>query len=194
MSNKYSRNKRNKREQNNVILIVCCGETEELYFKEFNIDLGEIKIKPITHSKDPVSIVKHALILKERKKYREVWCVFDYDDYENFDEAIQLCKKSEIRVAFSNQAFEYWFILHYEKANRPIHRDKYKNILSKYMSKPYEKAKSDMYNLLKPNMESAIENAKIIHQIHIRDRGLPSSWESCTTVYKLVEELLKWKR
>ena len=85
-------------------------------------------------------------------------------------------------------------ILHYERANRPIDRSQYSVILAKHIARPYEKLGLDMYSLLKDRMDFAIENAKVIHQLHNKDGGLPSTWESCTTVYQLVEELLKWKK
>ena len=61
------------------------------------------------------------------------------------------------------------------------------------MCKPYEKAIPDIYDFLRDKMKLAVENAKIIHQRHNRNGGVPSSWNSCTTVYELAEELLKWK-
>lgn len=192
--NKYERNRRPKRVANNVILIVCCGDTEKKYFRKFNIDLGEIRIKAVTQAENPTSIIEYAMKLRKMEMYRQVWCVFDKDQFEDFDEAILLGKRENIKVAFSNQAFEYWFILHYERANRPIDRRQYGDILEKYMSRPYKKLELDMYTLLKDKMDFAIENAKVIHQMHNKNGGLPSTWESCTTVYQLVEELLKWKK
>jgi len=35
----YRRRRTGNRQQNNVILVVCGGETELIYFKKFNIDL-----------------------------------------------------------------------------------------------------------------------------------------------------------
>lgn len=189
---KYERNRRSKRIANNVILIICCGETEE-YFKGFNIDLGKVRIKTITQPENPTSIIKYAMKLRENDTYRKIWCVFDKDEFQDFDEAILLGKKEKIGVAFSNQAFEYWYILHYERANRSIDRKQYSAILARHIDRPYNKLELDMYTLLKDKMDFAIENAKVIHQLHKKDGGLPSSWESCTTVYQLVEELLKWK-
>lgn len=191
--NKYDRSTRKKRDLNNVILIVCGGQTEKEYFEKFNIDLGEIRIRSVTQPESPTSIVSYAIRLRERENYRGVWCVFDKDEFHDFDAAIQLGKREDIRIAFSNQAFEYWFILHYSKMNRHIDRKNYAKILKEHISRPYEKVGIDMYGLLADNIKLAIQNAKEIHQSHQKNGGLPSSWESCTTVYELVEELLRWK-
>ena len=39
---KFKRDKRAKRKENNIILIICGGMTEVLYFKALNIELGEM--------------------------------------------------------------------------------------------------------------------------------------------------------
>ena len=44
----------------------------------------------------------------------EVWAVFDRDDHPKFNEAIEICKKSSVKIARSNPCFEVWLILHFE--------------------------------------------------------------------------------
>ena len=51
--------------------------------------------------------------------------VFDKDDYPDFDEAIELAKKNGFEVAYSNQAFELWFLLHFKKYSGKLHRREY---------------------------------------------------------------------
>lgn len=62
---------------NNVILIVCVGETEKIYFDQFKLDLGEIKVKTIQDPVSPVQMVKRAISEKNKGSYAQVWCVFD---------------------------------------------------------------------------------------------------------------------
>ena len=112
---KYKRNSRVKRRENNIILIVCCGETEERYFKDFNLDIGEIRIKTITKPQSPTLMVEYARNLAKEGNFIQVWCVFDKDECTDFNDAMYKAKREGIKVAYSNQAFEYWFILHYEK-------------------------------------------------------------------------------
>jgi predicted ATP-dependent endonuclease of OLD family len=100
---------------------MCGGETEEIYFNHYKTkhkkDLENINIKVVTHKKsNPLSVVKAAL--EQRADYDEVWAVFDKDDFTDFNDAITLALDNEINCAFSNEAIEYWFFLHFE-TNQP---------------------------------------------------------------------------
>lgn len=183
-----------KRQLNNKILIVCGGETEEIYFKKFNCDLAEVSIDAKLKRQSPTQIVNHAIKLKSTQKYRMVWCIFDKDNFTDFDTAIKLAEDNSIKYAFSNQAFELWFILHYERKECALNRTKYENIIEKNIKKTYSKTDLNMYDLLKSRMDIAVNNAKIGHQLHKANGGKPSQWESCTNVYELVKELLRWKK
>ncbi len=96
-------------------------------------------------------------------------------------------------IAASNRAFEYWFILHYERTCKPMSIKELITKLSSYISEKYKKSGQDMYDILKDKIDIAVVNAKWSHQLHKKEGGKPSSWESCTTVYQLVEELKRWK-
>lgn len=198
MSKSKSRYERRKpeRKEKNEIVIVCCGQTEKEYFKKYNIDIGSIRIVPIMDNTSPIGNVNRAIAEKNKRKPLQCWCVFDKDNFNEFDEAIDIAKKNGINVAFSNQAFELWFILHKTFLCRQVHRNEYHKMLEKSvfekcskMKKPYKKA----YELLVNDIPEAIINAKKGHQIKKVKGGRPSSWESCTTVYMLAEELEKRK-
>ncbi|MDQ2088049.1 RloB family protein, partial [Herbivorax sp. ANBcel31] len=130
--------------------------------------------------------------------YRQIWCVFDKDDFSDFDDAICLADKHGIGTAFSNQAFDLWFIMHFKVCNGALHRDKYEDIINscfvRDINNRYKKPYGELYSKLKNKIEKAVNNAKVGHQNHIKNGGKPSDWESCTTVYKLVSELLKWQK
>lgn len=193
-NDKYKRGKREQKTQNNTILIVCGGKTEELYFKKFRSDLGKIIVKPILNNENPKRIVERTINEVNKDKYIQAWAVFDKDDFNDFDEAIQLANKNDIHVAFSNQAFELWFILHYKYMAHNMHRNKYEGELEKLIGKSYSKTNDQMYDLLKSKIDDAITNAKKGHQKCKLESNKPSNWESCTTVYTLVEQLNKWRR
>jgi len=120
--------------------------------------------------------------------------VFDKDDFADYDDAIVLAEKNCIKVSCSNQAFEFWFILHFEKLNAAVNRRLYKQILEGHFGREYKKTDEKIYAFLKGRMKKAIEHAKWGHQTHVGNGGKPSDWESYTTVYKLAEELLRWKK
>ncbi len=189
----YSGRKNQSKPLRDVILIVCVGETEQIYFDQFKLDLGKIKIKTIQEAVSPRQLVERASKEKAHSSFAQVWCIFDKDDYADFDEAIELAEKKGIRVAFSNQAFEIWYILHFEKTTAALHRDRYKKKLTDLLGYEYSKTDSKVYKSLHSNVEKAIMNAKWGHQrLAVDKQGRPSAWESFTTVYKLVEELRRW--
>lgn len=189
-----ARQVRKTRELNNKILIVCGGQTEVFYFNKFKSELAEIKIVPKLDNRNPKSIVKTAIEMKSQNTYKMVWCVFDKDDFTCFDDAITLANKNSVKCAYSNQAFDLWYILHFKKIVGAFNRTKYKKELSDYLGKPYEKGDKNNYDYFKSKMNKAIENAKIGHQTKLKDGGFGSTWESCTTIYELVESLLEWKK
>ncbi|AMJ66505.1 RloB family protein [Hymenobacter sp. PAMC 26628] len=107
------------REENPVLLILRQGTVTEVeYFEHF--ELATADIKAVGQAYDPEKLVQYALELRqeaERNKqpYQQVWCVFDKDDTEPgpFHAAIQRARDNGVEVAYSNQAFEFWFLLHF---------------------------------------------------------------------------------
>lgn len=95
------------------ILIVCEGKvTEPSYFNQFRVTSAVVK--SVGTGCNTKSLVEEAKKIAGSKKYDQVWCVFDKDSFpdKNFNDAIDLAKKYDFRIAYSNQAFEYWLILH----------------------------------------------------------------------------------
>ena len=193
--NKREINKRNIRK----ILIVCEGEkTEPNYFKNFPLDKEIIDVDIEETGMNTLSLVKYAIELRDKAEldknpYIEVWCVFDEDNtpHGNFDNAIS-CANNRIKVAWSNEAFELWYILHFEYLQSAITRHRYCSKLTEILKnkcnkKKYEKNSTEMYSILKSRQKDAIENAKKLCRIHIDIP--PSKCKPCTTVYMLVERL-----
>ncbi|MDR0880161.1 MAG: RloB family protein [Clostridioides sp.] len=189
-----NRSSKKKRKLQNKILIVCGGTTEENYFENFKKGLADVSIVVENNPKSPRRIVESAIKSMQNTHYIHVWCVFDKDDFVDFDGAIKQANKNGINVAFSNQAFELWFLCHYMYIDGKMNRNAYYSQLSRYMKVRYHKTKINHYDLLNDNIHVAINNAKIAHQKHmLSDDKDPSKWESCTTVYQLVEQLLEWR-
>ena len=118
--------------------------------------------------------------------------VFDKDDFpeSDFNSAILLARQNGFEVAYSNQAFEFWFLLHFNLYQGALHRSRYEKMLSTLLGFAYTKksgVSSKMFNALFPKQEQAINHAKTI--IKQFDGNNPAQQESSTTVYLLVEEL-----
>lgn len=121
--------------------------------------------------------------------------VFDKDDFpeNDFNSAILLARRSGFEVAYSNQAFEFWFLLHFNLYQGALHRSRYEKMLSTLLGFAYTKksgVSSKMFNALFPKQEQAINHAKTIMKQF--DGNNPAQQESSTTVYRLVEELNKF--
>ena len=187
------------REVKQSFLIVCEGEkTEPDYFKAFRMTAATVKA--VGEAMNTMTLVNKAISIREADKakkrfYDQCWVVFDKDDFpaKDFNQAIQYAEKNGFRVAYSNQAFEYWFLLHFNLYQGPIHRNQYKDMLEKLIGMPYSKTEGTgamMYNLLLTRQEQAIKNSETV--LAAIAHGNPAEEESSTTVHKLVTELNKY--
>ena len=120
------------------ILIISEGvNTEPTYFKHFK--LPNIIIEPIGIGLSTTRLVEEAdSLLKNKyknKKFDEIWLVFDKDDNEDFEDAIKLAISKNYKVAYSNQAVEYWFILHfYDHHGELLSRESYADMINHYIN------------------------------------------------------------
>lgn len=195
------------------ILIVCEGKnTEPSYFNQYR--LSSATVKPVGTGSNNVSLVKRAQQLKKEGKYNQVWCVFDADpkpdnskQAQNFNAAIKMAEKLGFGVAYSNQAFEYWLILHLEDhQGGRMHRSDYNQKINRLLepfSIVYDGEGSkiigeDFFELLdgidkktnKKRVYLAIDRAE--KNYGRLDHTNPAKEESSTTVFRLVKELLKY--
>ena len=184
------------REIKQSFLIVCEGEkTEPDYFKAFRMTAATVKA--VGQAMNTMTLVSKAISIrdadqKKKRVYDQCWVVFDKDDFpaRDFNQAIRYAENNGFRVAYSNQAFEYWFLLHYNLYTGAIHRSQYKEMLTKLTGMPYSKSEgygAVMYNLLLSRQQQAIANAEtVLAEI---SHGNPAEEESSTTVHRLVIEL-----
>ena len=178
-------------------LIVCEGEkTEPNYFRQFpenpeiydRIDIHGTGYSTMSLINEAIRLQAEAL--KKKKPYIEVWCVFDKDDFpiEHFQNAIILAAKNRIKCAYSIEAFELWFMLHYNFYEAALSRNQYNEKLTELLGKKYQKNDEGMYQLLKNRQNTAIHNAR---KLYTQQHELPLAKQNpITTVFKLVERLM----
>lgn len=196
-----------------TILIVCEGEnTEPSYFRQFK--LSTATIKPVGEGYNTISLIKRTIQLAKENSFDQVWCVFDADpkpdnpkQAQNFNDAINLANKNDFGVAYSNQAFEYWLILHLDDhqggaINRSDYNDKINQLLKPfgltYQGENSKIVTDEIFEVLdgidkktnKERKQLAISRAK--KNYDRLDHSNPAKEESSTTVFRLVEELLKY--
>jgi hypothetical protein len=178
------------------ILIVCEGEkTEPNYFRRFQAN-PEVYDRIEVHGTgyNTVSLINEAIRIKneaiQRKEpYIEIWCVFDKDDFsiESFENAIRLAGQNQIKCAYSIEAFELWYMLHFNFYDSALSRKQYTDKLSELLKKPYKKNDEETYSSLKDRQGRAIQNAR---KLFYQQDSLPLKEQNpVTTVFKLVEKL-----
>ncbi len=197
--------KSKKRDLVTYFLIVCEGEkTEPNYFKSFPKQVGKVvyDIEFEGGGISTIKVVEKAIELRDNSKvkYDRVWAVFDRDSFKanSFNSAIQKAKASKINCAWSNEAFELWYLLHFHNRITAMNRDEYAKALEDAINAklgkrkvPFKYKKNDtgMYALLKKtgNQESAVKWSKEL------EKGIEgeqfANYNPQTMVFKLVEEL-----
>lgn len=198
----------------NSFLIVTEGErTEPLYFEGLarhieeeiggNVEVYEIpliNIKGEGCATSKLIEMTDELVSKAKIIYQNIWVVFDKDDFADFDQAIEEGQNRGYRVAWSNQAFEYWLYLHFCYSDSALHRDGWKEKLNDAFKKyqlgdgKYHKNDKNIYELVDSfdGVNTAIKNAKRRMAGYDARRCKPSEYDPGTTVYLLVEILKKY--
>lgn len=212
---------------------------EPLYFKQFEDGIKVIThigqksmfknlVKTIKKCKEDGYLKKIDTGYKLAHEGMEVWCVFDRDKGANgenidegnieFDLAINTAINQGINVAWSNDAFELWILLHlmdlpvadYEVAkNREYYYSKLKHYFQNHISPNSElqkvlqhsfgykhslKSEQNFKNIVLeeifPNVSIAIQRAKILDNYFDAENDF-SKKAPCTFVYKLVERMFE---
>lgn len=183
-------------------LILCEGEkTEPHYFNAFRLSTATVRALPVTAG-DAMAVVKAAIKRRQTEvnkgnTYDHYWVVFDKDSTPDvtFNDAIAIAEVGGFRVAYSNQAFELWYLLHFDYVSGPLHRSQYADRLSRLLGFPYSKQDEVarlLFRRLYDRQSIALENARRLLKQHAGDGSMPrnpATEESSTTVHKLVEML-----
>ncbi|NDV60595.1 RloB family protein [Bacteroides sp. 519] len=225
--------------------IVFCEDqvSESIYIKCFETE--NIKINTITNQKSMFDNVMRTLdycrnndILKKNNDAYyldadsiEIWCVFDRDTSHDgtitdaskmsledlaFDESIQLAQRNGINVAWSNDAFELWILLHLEDVDpcdtQTHHRTYYYNRLTdlfanlenppqdlvklmQYVTLSYKKdLKREKHfpnivlPIITPYISVAVERAKNLQEFHDVNTSHCEK-KPCTLMHHLIESI-----
>ncbi|MBC7509536.1 MAG: RloB domain-containing protein [Ferruginibacter sp.] len=199
----FSKEKRSK----NItayFLIVCEGEkTEPNYFRSFPKQAGKV-ICELEFSGGGIStlkVVEKAIELRDNslQKYDRVWAVFDRDSFKSnaFNSAILKAEANGIECAWSNEAFELWYLLHFHNRVTAMKRGEYQKAIEKAVNgkvsrkRPFKYKKNDtgMYKLLNElgSQDMAVKWATALCA-KIPGKAF-AKYNPVTQVYKLVQEL-----
>lgn len=174
------------------IMIYCEGETEVGYFSSFK------KRAKCVGMGTALSTVREAISHKNHptnKLYDQYWVVFDKDDSHanEFDQAIALALANDIKVAWSNQCFELWFILHFRHLTHKYPRKQYADLLKEHLPlyNVKDKGEEQGKSLFQQTIALIqIAKANAFAGYNSFSQYIPASLrESSTTIYTLIEKI-----
>jgi len=155
----------------------------------------------------PQELLKKIIQWKQKnicdEDYDQIWCIFDIDDFFKRDKdglmkAVQEASDNDIKIAYINECFELWILLHFQKVTAPLKRGK--NIKTK-IQKEFNKNKlgtfeknNKIFEMLLPFQSNALKNAvsivknykKINWEEVMSPKGNPS-----TSFHFLIKEIYK---
>ncbi|NBC06055.1 MAG: RloB domain-containing protein [Bacteroidetes bacterium] len=221
------RRKRRKKEAENVqrpiryrkyrmfFLIVCEDEkTEPRYFEQFKALFPpySLFLKAVGTGRDALGVVEQAL--KEREALLErsnrpidfTWAVFDKDDADandsrrqRFARAFELAKQRQVELAYSNECFELWLLLHFQQVDMKValpRRDIYEALelaIQAYdPSFAYRHGDSTVVEPVAQYGDEAAAEERAAVMLAFHDNRPVIEANPSTTLHKLVRELRDW--
>lgn len=184
------------RERRRVLIVCEDSKSACYYFKDFEVDPKRAEVFPVGTGMNTDSLVEEARRLKDHaaqagQPYSKVWCVLDRDNFplENYCRAFQLAHANGIGVAWANEAFELWYLLHFNYHDTGISRHDYKTRL-KQSGLEYDKSDKTIYAKVQERQEIAFKHARRLER-HWYEMGerFPERQNPSTSVHKLVEFL-----
>lgn len=190
-------------EEKQYYLIVCEGSrTEPEYFQHIQNMLPKNLVETIAiegGQGNTIDVVRKAIELRDKRNrsvtappFDEVWAVYDKDDFpaKRFNSAIQLAAQEDICSGETNEAFELWYVLHFDYLDTAIGRADYCTRLSKIFNRKYIKRETHFHALLFEGKRvlTAIGHAEKLLKIHTGKS--PANACPYTRVHELVRKLL----
>ena len=183
------------------IHILCNGEVLEYdYLCDFRDHIaraGNILVKRKDFKRlAPWQLIEKAIAYKNSIEGfdpdDQVWCVFDVDDYwknnqKKIEDAIKKTEENGIELAWSNECFELWLLLHFQAVSgetpRSDYHKKLKLAFKTHKIGVYEKNGAGMFPKTFDFIEKGLSNAKQLPKPKIISKN-PS-----TGVISLIEKL-----
>ncbi|MCF6346658.1 MAG: RloB family protein, partial [Thiomicrorhabdus sp.] len=140
------------------------------------------------------------------KDFDHLWIVIDRDkqwtsgdghDESDFKEALTRAEENNVKVAYSNDSFELWYLLHFNYECSEMSRDDLNVKLKRELKKldlvdsniKSEAFVTKIYPTLVKNEATAIRNAEKLLEFHTSNNTEPHKANPSTTVHELVKFL-----
>lgn len=213
----YQDRKRAVRKERQYILVASeDSQSSVFYFKALNEQLKKysatIGVIPQGVGRNTQSLINY--VKKNYKKwldrvkedvdiddFNETWVLFDRDSFpaDKFDNAIVSAENCRYKVAWSNECFELWYLLHFKDQTSEINRKQIYEELTSFLrlSENYIHLKGDKGRrvheemALNKDVKKAIGRAKKLYADFSASNVSPHEGNPCTLVFQLVEKLHK---
>ena len=177
--------------QRRRFLIVCEGKKSEPCYLENLARRWRISanVVLIGAAGDPFNVVKKAEEQGSTEDYDETWALFDRDDFDlaRLRNAFQYASTHNIRIAFSNESFELWLLLHLRRQEAAIGRKELIGKLKKQLGE-YDKGDPTILDQLYRALPDAYQRANILaKRAQISQHGFEDN--PYTGMYKLISAL-----
>jgi len=149
-----------------------------------------------TAGKAPWQVIEEAIKHQKKNKISQkdndqIWCVFDIDDFykdnpKKFGESLKKAEAKNIKIAYSNQCFELWLMMHFAEISTAIPRKDCEKKLQSFFKKigiDYQKNSSGIFDKILNLQPEALKRAKKLFKKN-KHQNNPS-----TSIFLVVEEL-----
>ena len=167
------------------IHILCNGEVlEYTYFCDFRDHIALARTIRVERKGfgglAPWKLIEKAVAyrksIEDFEDDDQIWCVFDVDNFlndnpEEYNKAIAEAKNNGIKLAWSNECFELWLLLHFQVVSGEIPRKGYhKKLASAFRTQHlgvYQKNGDKMFENTFNFVDAAIKNANNLPQPNV---------------------------
>ena len=217
-ASRFARKETSRREATRSIrkffLIVCEGtKTEPNYFEGMKNSLPPNMVRVADFmatgtGQNTLSVIDEAEKLRKQHEeinaiqpIDEVWVVFDRDSFpkQNINNAIAKAEQKEMFCAWTNEAFELWYILHFQLVEHKMSRKQYQGFIERELTSrtgkkyKYQKNSLDMFALLMQygDVQQAIKRADKLAAV-FGNRTDYADHNPRTEMHKLVQKLVQF--
>ncbi|MCL1785561.1 MAG: RloB family protein [Alphaproteobacteria bacterium] len=157
-----------------VLLLLTEDKKSGKFYLEDFCKAYKLGAKIIHDASTPLEIADRAE--KEIDNYDEIYCVFDRDKHEKFDDAVLKIKRLQkenrtriiIEAIYSNISFELWYMLHFNYTTKSyispneLVKDLKKIKVDVNLFKAYSKNTKGIHAKIKEQTDTAIKNSKAL--------------------------------
>lgn len=180
-SDKSFTRKSGHRKPRALLLIVCeDGKSSPAYFNDvrarYRLSTAEVEICGKECGSAPINVVVFAGRRRRERKTGgsapdRVFCVVDVDQHTTLDQARDFARAHRLELIVSRPCFERWYLLHFERGDRPFESyDQLGKRLADHLP-AYDKGTFASFDLLWERLETAIANAARLRKSREEDPG-----------------------